>query len=289
MKLALLAAVVALGTFAGLAAAAGGERSRGAEPPPLFQSKCSSCHTLGGGDTVGPDLKGITDTVDPETVRRFIAEPDKLIGEGDPQIKALVAKYHGVQMPNLGLSTTDVDALVSFLEAEGGGGATATTPATTTPATTTPAPQGDAATGKDLFTGSDAFANGGAACISCHTIAGAGALGGGQVGPDLTKAYERYGGAKGLASVLTTIAFPTMVPVYKDHALTKEEAASLAAYLQTASAEQPSSDRTWLFVVLGVAVAVCLLALAFLVWPRRRHLDVRRRLVADTARHAKGS
>src|SRR5262249_11100640 len=157
----------------------------------LFEAKCSSCHTLGAGDTVGPDLKGITDKVDPDTVRRFIAEPDKVIGEGDPQIKALVAKYRGVQMPNLGLASTDVDALVSYLEAQGG----AATPAPKAPA---PAPAGDAGTGKDLFTGANALDNGGAACISCHTLSGAGVLGGGKVGPDLTKAYERYGGAKGL-------------------------------------------------------------------------------------------
>ena len=277
MKLALLAAVIALGSPVGIAAGADGDQGEA-----LFKTKCASCHTFGGGDTVGPDLKGVTDRHDPETLRRFIAEPDKLIAEGDPAVEALVAKYRGVQMPNLGLAPTEVDALVSYLETRDSGGGTSTA----APQGPKPAEQGDAATGEDLFDGSKAFANGGAACISCHTLAGAGTLGGGRVGPDLTTAYDRYGGAKGLASVLTTVAFPTMVPVYEDHALTKQEAASLAAYLATTVDEQPADDRTWLLVALGAGVTVCLLALAFLVWPRRRHLDVRRRLVADTRRKA---
>jgi mono/diheme cytochrome c family protein len=247
--LAAAAAVVAFGSWIGLAAAAGGDQGQ-----KVFRSNCTSCHTV--------------------------------IAEGSPAIKALVAKYHGVHMPNLGLSAADIDALVAYLETQAkAGGATTTT--TTAPATG--APKGDAAAGKDLFTGATALAHGGAACISCHSISGAGALGGGKVGPDLTTAYERYGGAKGLVSVLSTISFPTMVPVYKGHALTGHEAASLAAYLATPRDAKASNDRTWPLVAIGAAVTVGLLALALLLWPRRRHLDVRRRLVADAVRHTGGS
>jgi cytochrome c len=183
-------------------------------------------------------------------------------------------------MPDLGLSDADVDAIVAYLEAQAGapsGGATTGTGATTT--TAQPAATGDATNGEKLFTGEKAFANDGASCVSCHALAGTGALGGGQLGPDLTGAYERFGGATGLASVLEQVAFPTMVPIYDDHPLTKQEAADLAAFIQTAAAEEPESDRTWLYIVLGVALAIGLLLLALLIWPRRR-LVVRRQLVA---------
>jgi cytochrome c2 len=278
VRLAALAALVALVVCVGIAAAAGDPAQQGEA---LFQKNCYSCHTLGGGDTVGPDLKGVTGRRDPEFVRRFIAEPGAIIAEGDPEVKALVTKFNGVQMPDLGLSDTDVDAVVAFLETQGGASSGGTSGgATTTTATAAPpaAAKGDAAAGEDLFTGADGFANGGAACISCHSLAGSGALGGGKVGPDLTGSSGRYGGAAGLTSVLEKIAFPTMVPVYEDHALTKQEAADVAAFLQTKANEEPSSSRTWLYVVLGAAVAVALLLLALLVWPRRR-LVVRRRLV----------
>lgn len=274
----LAAGIAALVATAGIAVAAGGPAGQGEA---LFQKNCSSCHTLGGGDTVGPDLKGVTQRRDPAFVKRFIADPAAVIAEGDPDVEALVAKFRSLQMPDLGLSDADVDALVAYLETQGSAAPGGTTTTETGPATTTPQPaaKGDATNGEDLFTGAKAFSNGGAPCVSCHTLAGAGALGGGQVGPDLTKAYDKYGGAPGLVSVLEQIAFPTMAPVYDGHALTKREAADVAAYLQTAAAEEPASDRTWLYVVLGVAVATGLLLLALLVWPRRR-LVVRRRLVS---------
>jgi mono/diheme cytochrome c family protein len=273
----LVACVAVFAATAGIAAA----QEPAEQGKALYEKNCVSCHTLGGGDTAGPDLEGIAERRDPEHIRRFIADPSAVIAEGDPDVKAMVEKFGGLEMPDLGLSDADVDAIVAYLETQAGapsGGATTTeTGATTT--TTQPAAKGDAATGEELFTGEKAFTNDGASCVSCHSLAGTGALGGGQLGPDLTEAYERFGGATGLASVLETIAFPTMVPIYDDHPLTKQEAADLAAFIQTAAAEEPAGDRTWLYVVLGVALAIGLLLLALLIWPRRR-LVVRRSLVA---------
>jgi mono/diheme cytochrome c family protein len=270
MRTGLLLAALALLSCAGLAAAAGPADQGKA----LFQKDCSSCHTIGGGDRVGPDLKGVTDRSGVDAVRQFIAAPDKVIAAGDPKITALVKKFHGVKMPNFGLAADQVDALVAYLQAQSGGAK----PGGAGGATTTPAATGDAAAGRKLFTGATTLAHGGPACISCHSIAGAGALGGGRVGPDLTKAFAKYGGTNGVVSVLGTIAFPTMVPVYKGHALTRQEQANLAAFLQTTSAKQPGGDRWWLLVVLGVAVVVIGVVLALVIWPRRR-LVVRRRLV----------
>jgi mono/diheme cytochrome c family protein len=273
-----VACVAAFVSAAGIAAA----QEPAEQGKALYEKNCVSCHTLGGGDTAGPDLEGVAERRDPEHIRRFIADPGAVIAEGDPDVKAMVEKFGGLEMPDLGLSDADVDAIVAYLEAQAGapsGGATTTDSGATTTTTTQPAATGDATTGEELFTGEKAFANDGASCVSCHALAGTGALGGGQLGPDLTGAYERFGGATGLASVLEQVAFPTMVPIYDDHPLTKQEAADLAAFIQTAAAEEPESDRTWLYIVLGVALAIGLLLLALLIWPRRR-LVVRRQLVA---------
>jgi cytochrome c2 len=279
----LAVAVVALGSCVGLAVAASDPAERGKT---LYEQSCASCHTLGGGDTAGPDLEGVMERRDAEFVRRFIAEPAAVIAEGDPEVKAMVEKFGGVQMPDLGLPAADVDAIVAYLAAQSGAAAPGTTTApaetqtapTETTATETEASRGDVATGEELFNGEQAFANGGAPCLSCHSIAGTGALGGGKLGPDLSDAWEKFGGAAGFAAVLTTLPFPTMVPIYQDNPLTKDEAADVAAYMETTSGEEPDSSATWLFVALGVGVTVILLGLALLIWPRRR-LVVRKELV----------
>jgi mono/diheme cytochrome c family protein len=274
----LLLSATAVFLLAGLAVAAGGGPAQQGQA--LFKQDCSGCHTIGGGDTVGPDLKGIVATAGESTVRDFATDPDKILGSGDPKIAALVTKFHGVKMPSLGLTAAQVDALVAYLKTTGG--KTASAPAAAAPKPTT----GDATAGKDLFTGSTQLAHGGAACVSCHSIAGVGALGGGRLGPDLTRAAAKYGGAAGLARVLSNIAFPKMVPVYRDHPLTSSEQADLAAFLSRSPAATTTGDHTLPIVLLGLAVTAAILALMLVVWPRRR-LVVRKRIApTSTVRRA---
>ena len=61
-------------------------------------------------------------------------------------------------------------------------------PAEAAPVEAAPAEPGNAAVGKLLFTGEQSFASGAPPCMSCHS-AGVGVLGGGALGPDLTKTY----------------------------------------------------------------------------------------------------
>ncbi len=48
-------------------------------------------------------------------LKSFIAAPDKLIASGDPTAKQLVDQFI-VKMPNLGLTSDQVDALAAYLE-----------------------------------------------------------------------------------------------------------------------------------------------------------------------------
>ena len=131
--------------------------------------------------------------------------------------------------------------------------------------------------GKDLFTGATQFTNGGPSCLSCHSIAGIGSLGGGALGPDLTGAYVKYGGDKGMAAVLASLPFPTMQPIFKGRSLTPAEQADLLAFLNQASHAQRPGGAIWKLVLLGLAAAGLGLALAFVIW-RRRRLVVRSRI-----------
>jgi protein SCO1/2 len=84
----------------------------------LFKTRCSSCHTVGRGDKIGPDLIGVTSTRDPAWLARFVANPDEVLASGDPIATALFEKYKRVRMPNLRLGEKDVEALIKFLEAK---------------------------------------------------------------------------------------------------------------------------------------------------------------------------
>jgi len=82
----------------------------------LFKSRCSACHTIGRGDGVGPDLAGLATRRDRAWASRYIAEPDKMLAEGDRVATALFAKYKNVSMPNLNLDPDDIAALLSLIE-----------------------------------------------------------------------------------------------------------------------------------------------------------------------------
>ena len=67
----------------------------------VFQSRCSACHTVGRGDTVGPDLAGVTARRERGWLVRYLRHPDQVLAERDPIAVALSAKYKNIPMPNL--------------------------------------------------------------------------------------------------------------------------------------------------------------------------------------------
>jgi mono/diheme cytochrome c family protein len=227
----------------------------------IFQSRCAPCHTVGGGDLAGPDLKGVTARRDAAWLDRFIREPDVVIKSKDPIALELLRKYSGLAMPNLGITESDAALLLDYLaESAPPGTAPAVPPQRGAPAAAGTAPEapaeqappgpsaqpaapapaaalppGDPAAGKALFTGRKLFQNRGAQCFACHAVASFMPPNGGSLGPDLTGAFRKYGGTQGLAAVLSGAPFPTMVPVYHAHALTPQEQADLAAFLGAAA------------------------------------------------------
>jgi protein SCO1/2 len=82
----------------------------------LFQSRCAVCHTIGRGAALGPDLLGVTERRERTWLVRYIAQPDRMVAEGDPIATGLLAKYREVRMPNLGLSPEEVGILLGYLE-----------------------------------------------------------------------------------------------------------------------------------------------------------------------------
>ena len=83
----------------------------------LFQNRCSACHTVGKGDTVGPDLAGVSTRRERDWLARYLRHPDRMLTENDPIAVALFEKYKNVPMPNLHLTDDEITTLLSFLDA----------------------------------------------------------------------------------------------------------------------------------------------------------------------------
>jgi len=84
----------------------------------LFQSRCAACHTIGQGDSLGPDLLGVTATRKADWLAGMIAAPNEMLSRKDPVATALFARYKELRMPNLRLGEVDVSALIGYLKAQ---------------------------------------------------------------------------------------------------------------------------------------------------------------------------
>ncbi|MBI3297207.1 MAG: c-type cytochrome [Elusimicrobia bacterium] len=113
-------AILAAALFAAAAVRAAEAPSEFQRNAALFQSKCSKCHTVGKGDRVGPDLKGVTVRRTNEWLTSFIAKPGALL-DSDPEAKKLLERFSGVRMPDAGLSPAQTAGLVAYLEAVSAG------------------------------------------------------------------------------------------------------------------------------------------------------------------------
>jgi mono/diheme cytochrome c family protein len=222
----------------------------------LFEKQCAGCHTIGGGDSGGPDLKGVAAQRSAAWLERVIVEPDKLTLGKDPTQVELVKKY-GFEMPNLGISRDDARKIIAYLK--GGAppsgkpakGATVEAPATAAAAAGAAAPPAEqppvkpeeivvtpelVARGKALFSGRKQFSKGGAPCIACHAFSYPG-MQSGNLAADLTGLYTRMG-EQGVRGVLKSLKFPIMKKAYADRPLTDEEITALIAFTRDAAARK---------------------------------------------------
>lgn len=243
------------------------------DAPVYYENKCVSCHSIGGGDEVGPDLKGVTEKRPEKWLIDFIRDSEKVIKSGDPIANELFAKFKNKKMPAQDLSDDEIKLLLEFIKTgKGPGGAAAFKSALE-------ANPYDIEMGKSLFTGVKQFEKGGPSCLSCH---GAGDnipyLGGGSLGPDLvTTSYSAYLD-KGLNKVLTKISFPTMAELYSKSPLSEQENYYLRAFLlsentkyeQIKNESHPNGTSQNKFLLLGgLGASLGLLGLDS-VWRKRR-------------------
>ncbi len=197
----------------------------------IFDQKCIACHTIGGGDLIGPDLAGITDVREGDWLRSWIIDP-AAFAETD----ADAAEIFTGGMPALGLSDTDADEVIAYLE---------TTSEIDAPST---APEGPRELSAAEFDeASEIFFN---RCAGCHGTLRAGATGPAIQPDDRTLEI----GTAGIQTILTK-GLPGGMPAWGDSGiLTESEIELVANFIQLDPPTPPPLDlaeitESWELVV----------------------------------------
>jgi mono/diheme cytochrome c family protein len=204
-------------------------------PALLFARKCSSCHTIGRGKLVGPDLKGVATRRDREWIQRFIRSSRTVISSGDLTASRLFEEFGRQRMPDHEFSAGQLDALIAYL---------ATTTADAPPSHARAldrATAADVRLGFDLFVGNAPLSDRAASCSTCHAVRHPWApwsVRASTFAPELTQAYAKYG-EHALVAV-TRRACSSNGPHAEESRVTPDEAFALSAFLRDASLRRTS-------------------------------------------------
>ncbi len=243
--------------------------ARGQAAADFFRANCMSCHTIGGGRITGPDLKDVSQRKDRAWLVKFLQNPKGVLEAGDPYALELQQQARGVIMPTVpGMSAAMAQALLDLIDAESklpksqfAGLGISDAPFTAA----------QAAAGERIFLGLQPLAKGGPACVACHTTVAVGGLGGGRLGPDLTRVYERLGSRRATGTWLMAPATATMQSVFRQRPLQPEEIIPLLAYIESAAARSQQTEPApgLNFFLLGFGGMILGLVSAGAIWRGR--------------------
>jgi nitrite reductase (NO-forming) len=79
-----------------------------------FELKCIACHSIAGGDKVGPDLHQVTVRRKSDWLERWIRNPDAMLAS-DPTAKELLAKYK-IPMPNQNATDAEIKGYIAYFK-----------------------------------------------------------------------------------------------------------------------------------------------------------------------------
>lgn len=233
----------------------------------LYTQHCAACHQANGEGIVGtfPPLLANPAAADTAYVTDVIEN-----GKSGP-LEVLGASYD-TEMPAVStLADADIPVVVEFVSNLASQGAT--------DSTSDPEPDaapivGDIDRGHDLFTGSNRFDNGGAACAACHTAGSVGNLGGSALGPDLTGSFSSLGGEAGLSAWLSNPPSQTMMPIFSDHPLNEGELADVVAFLGDAPNQDDPDGSVDRLLVTGIVGMIILIGGMAIAWRGMRQTYV---------------
>jgi len=251
-------------------------------PAEFFKKNCASCHTIGGGRLTGPDLKDVSKRQSRDWLVKWILDPDGVLKSGDPYAVKMQKESRGAVMTRApGITSEMANALLDLIAAES---KLEKSQFAGLQISNRPLLPEDIDEGRALFMGGKALKNGAPACISCHTVNSMESLfGGGRLGPNLTRAYARLQGRKGLSSWLSAPPGLTMTPIFSKYPLDAEEILPLVAFLKNETElDKPEQSTAMInFLLFGLGGAVILLVLFDLIW-NKRFRGVRKAMIEKT-------
>lgn len=248
-------------------------------PADYYRQNCFSCHTIGGGRLTGPDLQGLSERQSREWLVEWMLDPEGVLASGDPYAVRLQRESRGAVMTRSpGMTRELAGALLDLIDQES---ALEKSDFAGLQISDRPLLPEDIELGRRLFIGTAPLVSGGPACLGCHHVNSLGGLGGGRLGPNLTRSFATLEGRKGLAAWLAAPPGATMAPVFQRHPLDSEEILPLLAFLkQETELDQPESSAPLVnFLLAGLVGAALVLVIFDLIW-NRRFRNVRRDLVA---------
>lgn len=254
----------------------------------IFNSACSSCHTINEGRLIGPDLSGIYQIRKNEWLIRFIRSSQQFIKSGDTAAVAVYEKYNKIPMPDNRLTDEQILSVIDYIKAtDQNTQAVAVKPVMpddSLEATVTPLAVADDSLaikysnvhvpeGRALFYGYTSFANGAAPCIYCHNIKDQSFMGGGRLALDLTGSFKKLGPA-GITAIIKNSPFPVMKTAMTDQVLEEDEIQALISLLKSAGEQKYYSEipdsAGLIFFSFGLVCALILLVHLYIFYDRRK-------------------
>lgn len=238
----------------------------------LFAKNCIACHTIGSGNRVGPDLKGVEERRSIEWIGSFILSSEKMISSGDQDAIDNFEKFNRIKMQDFKFSPAQITELISYIIKAGGGEIPAPV---IEEINLTPEEKGLLIpAGALLFEGNDKFEAGGVSCFACHHVSYEGMKQGGSLGTDLTNSYAKYNGAAGLKGFIMTPSSAVMEAEYARHPLTEEEILSLVVFLEDANGKETPAIKSGLLLVGGIILSCILIFVIMILWSEKKHSGI---------------
>jgi len=80
---------------------------------------CKACHTIGGGNLVGPDLKGVTERRDEAWLIKFIQNSQALIQSGDADAIQVFEEFNKIPMPPHTYTEDQIKDILLYIKNDG--------------------------------------------------------------------------------------------------------------------------------------------------------------------------
>lgn len=86
----------------------------------IFQQSCAACHSIGGGQLVGPDLAGVNDKRPEDWLLKFIKSSQTLVKSGDKTATVLFEQFNKIPMPDQALSDDQIKKVLAHIKETAG-------------------------------------------------------------------------------------------------------------------------------------------------------------------------